>query len=143
MRNIRGAVGCNGQKPCPNTIEDQIAIVTLLSQIPERFGGAGGNLQLKTSEGICPDELHRAILRFQTFNLGSMQPDGFIEPESLTLYLLNRLAERSFPINRVDNYAIDCFIDDLYDATLAEAYRDYLQKHTAPPQPLLARSVFR
>ncbi len=143
MRNIRGAVGGKEQRPCPNTIEDQIAIVNLLNQIPEHFGGSGGKLTIKPVEGWCSDELFQAIIRFQTMNVVAIKPNGTIEPCDLTLHFLNRLADRSFPIKRVENYAIESFVEDLYEDTIAEAYRDFVQVNSSESQPLKAKSIHR
>jgi hypothetical protein len=140
MRNISGAVGRKGQMHCKNSIEDQIAIVNLLNRIPERFGGTGGNLQLNFRDGICPDELHKAILRFQATNIIAMKPDDTIEPGDISMHLLNRLADRSFPIQRVEDYVIESFVEDLYEETLAEAIRDFAQAHTVDLRRMHAKS---
>ena len=139
MQTIKGDVGCSAHRDCRNDIGDQLAVVTLLNRIPEHFGGTGGKLRLKFVEGFCPDELYEAIVRFQETNIVAIAADGRVEPGGITLHFLNRLAARSLPIQKFNHYTIDSFVEDLYEETLAEAYRDCGEGKPPQVQSLCAR----
>lgn len=139
MQNLKGNVGRQSHRHCRNSLGDQLLIMTLLNRIPAHFGGTGGNLHINPIEGKCPDQLYEAILRFQEVNIASIKPDGIIEPDGITLHFLNRLAARSFPMKKIEDFVIDSFVEDLYEDTLVEAYRDRVQANEQNIQSLHAK----
>ncbi len=118
MQNLKGNVGRRPTRDCRNYIGDQIAVMTLLNRIPEHFGGTGGKLNFKPVAGVCPDELYKAIVRFQQVNIAQIKPDGMVEPGGITLLFLNRLADMSFPIKIVNDAALTDLVEKKYVDTM-------------------------
>lgn len=97
MEKLKANVGRRPHRHCMNLVADQLTVQLLLNAIPEHMAGTGGKLEIKPVAGICPDALYKAIVHFQQSNVGSINPDGIVEPSGTTLLFLNRLAEQHFP----------------------------------------------
>src|SRR5215470_5518049 len=103
METLRANVGRRPHRHCQNLVSDQTAVMTLLSRIPEQFGGAPGKLNFLVRPGYCADDLYQAIVHFQkTQVLTLYQPDGIVEPSGATLVYMNRLADLYMPLTKVD-----------------------------------------
>lgn len=114
MQTLKGNVGRRPHRHCRNFISDQIAVVTLLNRIPEHLGGTGGKLQIKPIPGLCPEDLYKAIVRFQEINVGAIEADGIVEAGGMTLLFLNRAADLNLPVTTVDDAAQRTAINDRF-----------------------------
>lgn len=88
-----GKYGTGGRQ-CYNTASDQQMIQDLLNRIPESYGGTEGKLKAPPLWGIVSDDLHKAIVHFQTFyaDRGLLPADGHIDPHERTLKVLLKIA---------------------------------------------------
>ena len=88
-----GKYGRNGTQ-CYNIPADQQMIQDLLNRIPEDYGGTGGKLKTPPLWGKVSDDLHKAIVHFQTFyaDKGLLPADGHIDPHERTLKVLLHIA---------------------------------------------------
>jgi len=104
--SIQASVGKynNGATNCYNVPKDVAVVVKLLNLIAQADGGTNEN---KLTATPSPDQLFRAILRFQQTqnNLGKtprLSVDGHVDPGGLTLSRLNQVARRIGPIDPPD-----------------------------------------
>ena len=119
METLRANVGRRPHRHCQNLVSDQTTVMTLLSRIPEQFGGAPGTLNFLVRPGFCADDLYQAILRFQkTQVLTLYQPDGIVEPGGATLVYMNRLADLHMPLTKVDLKTQDKMAEVVLDEKL-------------------------
>lgn len=103
METLTANVGRRPHRHCMNRTNDQTTVMTLLSRIPDMFGGAPGKLNFLVRPGFCADDLYNAIIHFQKSQVISLyQPDGIVEPGGATLYYMNRLADLHMPVKSVD-----------------------------------------
>jgi len=119
METIKANVGRRPNRHCMNLTGDQTTVMTLLSRIPEQFGGAPGKLNFLVRPGYCADDLYNAIIRFQkTRVLTLYKPDGIVEPGGATLFYLNRLADLYMPVKQVDFKTQEKMAEVVLDETL-------------------------
>lgn len=117
METMRGNVGRRPHRHCRNLTEDQTTVMTLLSRIPEDFGGAPGKLNFIVRPGYCADDLYNAILKFQERAVHTLsKPDGIVSPSGATLMYLNRLADLHLPVKKLtDDKQYQLMLDMYYD----------------------------
>jgi hypothetical protein len=88
-----GKYGAGGRQ-CYNTVKDQQMIIDLLNRIPVSYGGTEGKLITPPLWGVVSNDLHQAIVHFQTFyaDRGLVPADGHIDPHERTLKVLLKIA---------------------------------------------------
>ena len=97
--SLDGPVGLRGRvAKVRNANEDQIKVITLLSEIPGMFRGKKEDwelLPLAGADGVCPQILAAAIWEFQSWwKLAGLfkNIDGVVDPGGNTLKYLNFFA---------------------------------------------------
>ena len=74
-----------GGRHCRNLVDDQQFIINLLNYISVSLGGTEGKLQFKRLvDGVCPDALYAAIVRFED-RYFPKQGSGYVDPDGMMI----------------------------------------------------------